>query len=293
MRNFLAIIGLSFFLLCCKQQPTAPASQWHCSTIADQPEYMDSTGQFRAVAYKTKFWPVGYEFKVGFVGGNAAQIALVKSACAEWSSKCNLKFTFPATGPFDLRVGFASGGGAWSYVGTDNKFITSGPTMNLGWYAKDTYLHEFGHAIGLLHEHQNPSQPIKWNEPNVIRDLSGPPNNWTLDMIKFNVLNPYPLPNVITTALDKRSIMMYPIPASWTLDGFTSPGGLEISQVDATFVAQQYPFTQPPATGNVVLRSGQVDTLLEAQKNVNLSFQQVAKQLGELSTLTTRYMGRK
>ena len=63
--------------------------------------------------------------------------------------------------------------------------------MNFGWLDEAVVLHEFGHAIGLAHEHQNPDKGIKWNEDAVIRDLSGPPNNWDVATIRHNVLNKY------------------------------------------------------------------------------------------------------
>jgi serralysin len=42
------------------------------------------------------------------------------------------------------------------------------PTMNYGWMTPDSsddevhrvVAHEFGHALGLIHEHQNPDTPI-------------------------------------------------------------------------------------------------------------------------------------
>jgi hypothetical protein len=40
-------------------------------------------------------------------------------------------------------------------------------------------IHEFGHALGLIHEHQNPSGGIQWNKPVVCRYYEGPPNNRT------------------------------------------------------------------------------------------------------------------
>jgi hypothetical protein len=52
-------------------------------------------------------------------------------------------------------------------------------------------LHEFGHALGLVHEHQHPAGGIQWNRPQVLRDLSGPPNNWPLDVIEQNVFKPF------------------------------------------------------------------------------------------------------
>ena len=63
--------------------------------------------------------------------------------------------------------------------------------MNLGFLDGGTAGHEFGHAIGLAHEHQNPAGGIEWNEARVIQDLSGPPNNWDEAQIRHNVLKKY------------------------------------------------------------------------------------------------------
>ena len=82
-------------------------------------------------------------------------------------------------------------------------------------------LHEFGHALGLIHEHQNPENAIVWNRDAVIRDLSGPPNNWSLPVIESNMFEQYAKAEVLGTPVDKDSIMMYPIPKNWTSNGFS------------------------------------------------------------------------
>jgi hypothetical protein len=233
---------------------------WFCATI-EQPEPSGKKTQ-RAVGAKGKFWPTGSVLKIGFIGGSASQIAAVKQYSVEWTQHANLKFEFPTSGPYDLRISFNSGGGAWSYVGTDAKSIgQSSATMNLGWIGRDVICHEFGHAIGLFHEHQNPTGGICWNESNVIRDLSGPPNNWTEQMIRFNVLNKFNPNDVLTTAWDKLSIMHYSIPATWVCNGVAIPGGKVISTADAAFIKTVYPGAQPP-TGSVTLTGAQIDQIV-------------------------------
>jgi len=101
-------------------------------------------------------------------------------------------------------------------------------------------LHEFGHAMGLIHEHQNPVAGIHWNREAVIRELSGPPNKWSVQEIEFNVLTPASPSDVTATAMDKDSIMMYPIPKTWTTDGFSAGFNSNLSDADQKFIRRQY-----------------------------------------------------
>ena len=123
------------------------------------------------------------------------------------------------------------------------------PTMNYGWLTPTSddaeiervVLHEFGHALGLIHEHQNPAGGIKWNRDAVIHDLSGPPNNWPLNVIEHNMFEPYEKVETNFTKLDAHSIMMYPIPQSWTIDGFSVGLNSQLSATDKKFIHKQYP----------------------------------------------------
>jgi serralysin len=157
---------------------------------------------------------------------------------------------FKDQGDADIRIAFQQGNGSWSYLGTYCKQIPKNePTMNYGWLTptssedelRRVVLHEFGHALGLIHEHQNPDTPIDWNRAAVIADLSGPPNNWDEATIENNMFKRYDPSEVSTTPTDRLSIMMYPIPASWTNDGFSADLNKELSDTDRDFIRGALP----------------------------------------------------
>jgi hypothetical protein len=47
---------------------------------------------------------------------------------------------------------------------------------------------------------------------------------------------------VSTTPTDRLSIMMYPIPASWTNDGFSADLNKGMSDTDKDFIRDAYPW---------------------------------------------------
>jgi hypothetical protein len=201
-------------------------------------------GPARAVFEFRKMWINGSNLRVRFIGGSASQRALAREQARWWMEHANLTFEFGTAPDAEIRVAFDASDGAWSYVGTDCTGIPQNqPTMNLGFQDGGTSAHEFGHAIGLGHEHQNPAGGIEWNEAVVIRDLSGPPNNWTEAQIRHNVLNKYSADQIKGTAFDGDSIMLYFFPARWTLNGQATKANEVLSTLDKSFIAssEAYP----------------------------------------------------
>jgi hypothetical protein len=195
------------------------------------------TGRTRAISPIGKLWINGSTLRIRFLGGTQQQHDMVRRYAPQWTQYANLNFDFGNVVDAEIRIAFEDDG-AWSYIGTDAKGIhVSQPTMNFGWLDEAVVLHEFGHAIGLGHEHQNPDGGIKWNEPVVIRDLSGPPNRWDIATIRHNVLHKYSHDQVNGTDFDPKSIMLYSFPVEWTLDGFHSESNLKLSDTDESFVA--------------------------------------------------------
>jgi hypothetical protein len=77
--------------------------------------------------------------------------------------------------------------------------------------------HEFGHALGMRHEHQHPLGGIKWNRDIIVAYYTKVPG-WTAEKVQefvFDVFSDTSYMCVGAPQFDAKSIMMYPIPAGW------------------------------------------------------------------------------
>jgi hypothetical protein len=205
-------------------------------------------GAQRIALLKAKIWQNGATIYVAAAqGASPAQRKKVQETFEEVSSICNLDFKWKPAGvqTAECRISFKQGE-AWSMIGTDAARSPKGEAnMNLGFGLNDnnpgTYRHEFGHFIGAIHEHQNPSGGIRWNKEAVIRSLSGPPNNWDRATIEHNMFEAYQKSQLNGSQFDPKSIMLYPIPPEWTLDGFSSQANSQFSELDKKWMRDQYP----------------------------------------------------
>lgn len=222
------------------------------------------------VMLRTKWMP-GTTITYAFVGvsgrGDAydqAQRAVVRQKAQEWQAVgigLRLVELVPPVNAAtaQVRIAFDQTDGSWSYVGRDCLTTPAGePTMNLGWDLRespDTAAHEWGHALGFAHEHQNPAAGITWNEDAVYAALSAPPNSWSRDTIYENVLRKLaPADIAVGSPWDPSSIMEYPfepglirLPAEYAVAGLQPPGVL--SAKDRAVALQAYPptgVTPPP-----------------------------------------------
>jgi hypothetical protein len=195
-------------------------------------------------------WPNGQLLRVRFLDGPRALHRLVSKYAVLWSEHANITFDFNDATDAEIRISFRYSG-SWSRLGTDALNASrEEPTMNYGWLtpqsspdeARAVVLHEFGHALGLIHEHQHPEGGIPWNKEVIYTALKGPPNHWDEATIDLNLFETYNKDQTRYSVVDKESIMMYPIPVEWVTDpryvvGFNS----DLSQKDEEFIAQIYP----------------------------------------------------
>ena len=223
--------------------------QWCFAWVPQTPA---SAGKSKGAILKDATWQQGETITASFLDGDTALQKRVRDMAQRWTAPgmANLSIDFLKHNKTDIRISFKNKG-SWSLLGKFCRQRTdiSLPTMNYGWLKPDStedslrrvVLHEFGHALGFIHEHQNPLNSIEWNRDAVIADLSGPPNNWSLEDIEINMFDQPSPSDVFGTPVDKSSIMMYPIPANWTVDGFSVGLNTDLSSTDIKLVKQVYP----------------------------------------------------
>lgn len=209
-----------------------------------------------------KKWTNGKALSVGFMGGSVALQKKVLAKAMQWSSYGNITF-YPTSPSFaDLRIDFKQDGTSWSYIGTDCLGIDKAkPTMNFGWLTDSSsdseitrvVLHEFGHALGFVHEHQNPLSVIKWNKEQLYTDYAK--QGWDKAQVDHNIINKYSKTITQFTAFDAASIMLYPILAKHTLDGFTVGLNKDLSSIDKQFMTQMYPKVPVVPPGSSVIET--------------------------------------
>jgi hypothetical protein len=177
----------------------------------------------------------------------------VEEVAQRWTRYANLTFDFHDHHPDDADIRIAFMRGFWSYIGLyATKIPPNQPTMDLGGLSLDMavdqfeglVLHEFGHAIGCIHEHQSPSAGIQWNKPVVYAYFSRM-YSWSKERVDNNVFGTYTKSELRNTSeFDPASIMIYAIPKQLTLDGFEVNGTTALSPGDKQFIAMVYPGRQ-------------------------------------------------
>jgi hypothetical protein len=198
---------------------------------------------------KNTLWNNGRVLTVSFMGGKKKIQDAIKEQAVKWMRHCNIELVFTKTKkPTDVRIAFVKKEGSWSYMGTEILTIAANKsTMNFGWFTEKTdeeeyqrtVLHEFGHTIGCMHEHENPKGGIKWNKKLAYTYYME--QGWSKEEVDEQVFSKLSINSIRGTKIDKNSIMMYPIPNEITLDDFEVGWNNDLSVGDKKFIAKIYP----------------------------------------------------
>ena len=151
-----------------------------------------------------------------------------------------------------VRISFNTSGGAWSILGRDHydpKYTKNKkePTMNLGWFDAPTTLHEFCHALGMVHEHQNPfGKPINWNMARV-EEWALNSQGWDKNTCRTNITDKYSKDQINGSEFDPTSIMLYFFPGTLvnkddgTCCGEGTQQNYQFSSLDVCYLNRTYP----------------------------------------------------
>jgi hypothetical protein len=213
-------------------------------------------------------WTPGQVVRVAFLGGSATLYRAIEEAVRPISETANIVLDFKHGESFrtwstsdteyvaEIRVSFDAAG-YFSLLGTDSINPCIGlpgqsvggaahqRTLNLGGFSvvrpagwEGTIRHEFLHALGVHHEHQNMRGPcqaaFRWEDdlgyqqtrdqrgayiadaeglrPGIYTYLSGYPNGWPRFKVDSNLRTPSDTSMLVSGPFDSSSIMLYRFP---------------------------------------------------------------------------------
>lgn len=206
-------------------------------------------------AMRRRCWAPGRILHIAFLNGDKSLHQIVRTHAATWLDTANIHFEFVGSdadlAQTEIRISLKEGRGNWSCIGTDaleGQFVGR-PTMNLDIEQttdeeqQRIILHEFGHVLGCVHEHQNPNaqEAFPWNETAVYSYFRR--FGWDDNRIMQNILQRY------TRAMfnnpsqyDPDSIMSYYVPESLlAADAQLPPYNTTLSELDKKFMRFWYP----------------------------------------------------
>jgi hypothetical protein len=229
-----------------------------CTTEIKNLSQLTPSGQGQIVhgllgaSYANQLWDIS-TLRVKFLNGDPGIQRKIKEIVPIWSIHCGIRFEFSDDIGSEIRINIDSSGRSSSFMGKEARHpsLIGKATMNFGWFKSysepgdedyhATVLHEFGHALGLIHEHQQPNSPIRWNKENVYAKLGAitPEQKLKVDL---DWINTYDKTQSNAGEYDIKSIMHYQIPSEFIIgQGPEIPYNYQLSEMDKKFISQLYP----------------------------------------------------
>jgi len=230
-------------------QPLSERESYNAA-IKETPDNAESTTngtrRKRSVGTHSKFWDNGRIITVSFIESLPDELEYrIEKIIRRWDPHHSLALDFVKNRPADIRI-YLGGNRNESYLGTDALAAPPDqPTLSIStkpdhWSFESTLLHEFGHALGLQHEHLHPHARIPWNKEKVYHFFQAT-QGWSKAEIDLNLFRVDNNPDTHIGPYDKKSIMHYRVPNELTNGTWQVGDNLSISDQDKINIRKIYP----------------------------------------------------
>lgn len=183
----------------------------------------------RAVGIQDVYYKGGDRFTIEIHGPPKFKRTVKRVLKTKVFPYVNLKFDFvDQDGNCVIDNKWAGGGVAFN-GGERN------PTVKLSNSSEFLIIHEFAHALGMLHEMQNPNVDLQWIIPALqLKYASGNVNIFT------QIVNPINLQQVRALPFDQNSVMIYPLPANTNVQNVEMKPAQEFTDYDKKWLEMTY-----------------------------------------------------
>ncbi len=202
-----------------------------------------------------KKWEPNKKLIITFADGTPEQKSEVARYSVEWTKYANIDFAFyptandiPGNATPDILITF-KGQGNTSAIGTDSQLIIKegNPSMSLSAMTvhptiiRYVILHEFGHALGLQHEHQHPERNFTI-DPQTATETCQKYLNMDSESCNLNVIKTFPSTgDVYLSKYDPFSIMHYSLHKDLITAKTEIVNANSLSLLDKIEIASMYP----------------------------------------------------
>lgn len=192
----------------------------------------------------TKFWErePGSTLKVAFLNGDDDDQAAIATIAAEWTENTGLRLEFGAT-PDEAEIRVRLGrDGSWSFLGTDALAVPrETETMSVATVDRPEVLRMFGHALGLINEHQVTESIVPFDRDKLIDYFGRPPNRWDRRTIEAQFLTPYERYYPFEKPFDPDSVMLLNFPDEVLQEPLGLTPNTHLSEGDKELIRRLYP----------------------------------------------------
>ncbi len=210
------------------------------------------TDKLQLALQRGRLWKPRTIIKVSIDGASENLKSKIMTKARQWEQFAAISLQ-TVSGDADIRIKVTDSNSSWSYVGTDCLGVPKNEnTMEFGWLNDQSedeeinrvVVHEFGHALGCIHEHQNPSVNIPWDTQAVYNYYARA--GWDKQTVDNNIFETYEKSATNFSDFDKESIMLYAIPNELTVGDYEVGWNTQMSGMDKQFIGTIYPKSQKP-----------------------------------------------